>query len=303
MTDLHAQLEAWLADGPLGDPPREIAVHASVCERCTATLGAFDALALIDVGLSGSPPPLGARSRLRMGMAWARVGTAVTATVLAGLLVGFGIAQLVGINGPADGTVGEPEGTQLAGLFFPSNDGAQSHEPSNDSTPGAAPTPTELATPQPGTTPEPLPVLPPGATPPPPVPVPTAPPTAPPTETPAPTPEPTPSPLPECSDGVDNDADGYLDTGDPSCLGNPSNPTESPFDFHECNDGLDNDGDGYTDITDPSCGGDPFGNTEAPFDPPQCNDGIDNDNDGYIDYPLDPGCSDALDLSEGPPNP
>lgn len=298
MTDLHAQLEEWLADGPLGDPPREIALHASVCERCSATLGAFDALALIDVGVAGSPPPLGARSRLRMGMAWARVGTAVTATVLAGLLVGFGIAQLVGINGPAGGTVGEPEGTQLAGLFHPSNDGGQSQEPSNDSTPGAAPTPTELATPQPGTTPEPLPVFPPGVTPPPPLPVPTAPPTA----TPAPTVEPTPSPAPECADGQDNDLDGWVDfPADQGCT-SPSDD-EAPVDFHECNNNIDDDGDGYTDLNDPGCGGNPFDDTEFPPDLHQCNDGLDNDGDSLVDL-SDPGCAgNPFGDSEEPPNP
>lgn len=261
MTDLHAQLAAWLADGALGEPPREIAVHASVCEQCTASLGAFDALALIDVGAAGSPPPLGARSPLRVGMAWARAGTALTATVLAGLLVGFGIAQLVGSGGPASGQPREPEGTELAGLFAPSNVAAES-----DATPGEAPTPTALSTPVPGVTPGPQPPPVPGATPRPPLPTVTFIPTAPPTATPAPTPEPTPTPVPECADGVDNDLDGWIDfPDDPSCT-SPSFDSEAPVDPHQCNDGIDNDGDGLTDHpADPGCG-DRFDDDET--DPP-----------------------------------
>jgi hypothetical protein len=206
MIDLHTQLDAWLADGAHGDPPREIAVHASVCERCTASLGAFDALALIDVGSAGSPPPLAARSPLRVGMAWARVGTAVTATVLAGLIVGFGIAQLAR-PGPPAGPAGQPEGTELAGLFMPSGGATQAHQPSDSSTPGEAPTATGPETPLPGVTPGPQPPPPPGATPRPPTPrpsataVPTVPPTPSPTPTdsPTPSPEPTPTPTPEPS--------------------------------------------------------------------------------------------------------
>lgn len=261
MTDLHAQLAAWLADGALGDPPREIAVHASVCEQCAASLGAFDALALIDVGAAGSPPPLSARSRLRMGMAWARVGTAVTATVLVGLLVGFGITQLVRNGEPAGGPPGEPEGTELAGLFTPSEEAAQSPQSSGDATPSAAPSANGPETPLPGAPAPQPPPLPPGATPPPPTPrpsatvaptatpgatpQPTAGPTPSPEPSPTPTPEPTPTPAPTpvptptpvCMDGVDNDGDHLVDSEDPACL---TGSTESPPNWFECNDGEDN---------------------------------------------------------------
>jgi hypothetical protein len=249
MIDLHTQLDAWLADGAVGDPPREIAVHASVCERCTASLGAFDALALIDVGSAGSPPPLAARSRLWVGMAWARMGTAVTATVLAGLIVGFGIAQLVGSGGQAGGPPGEPEGTELAGLFMASTDGSP-RSSTDGTTPDEAPTAPGPETPSPGVTPAPQPPPPPpGATPRPPTPRPSAtsapaPPTPeptlspgpPPTESPSPSPEPTaeptPTPIPEptptptaalplprCSNGTDDDGDGAVDLADVECSG------------------------------------------------------------------------------------
>ncbi len=52
-----------------------------------------------------------------------------------------------------------------------------------------------------------------------------------------------PSP-PACSDGVDNDGDGFIDyPADPGCR-YPTSPTESP----QCQDGIDNDGDGGIDF-------------------------------------------------------
>lgn len=199
MTDLHAQLEDWLVDGATGDPPREIAVHATLCESCTARLGAFDALAGIDVAAAGRPPPLAAPTRLRVGVAWARRATAVAGTVLAGILVVLGVSQLVGLGGRP---TGEPEGTQLAGLSTASDDGWQARGPQEASSigPDLVATATTSETPQPGFTPGPLPSLPPGATPRPPTPGPSATagptPTPVPTPTPAPTPEPTPTPTP-----------------------------------------------------------------------------------------------------------
>jgi hypothetical protein len=105
--DPHHLLESWLAEGADGDPPREVAVHAAVCESCARRLGAFDALALLDVAAAGSPPPLPARSRIVVGLAWARVGTAIAGTVVAGIIVVFAATQLVGFVGmlpaPSDG--------------------------------------------------------------------------------------------------------------------------------------------------------------------------------------------------------
>jgi hypothetical protein len=196
MTDLHAQLEAWLVDGAIGDPPREIAVHATLCESCTARLGAFDALALIDVGAAGSPPPLAAPTRLRVGVARARRATAVAGTVLAGILVVLGVSQLVGsVERPAGG----PEGTQLAGLSTASDHAgpASSQRELSSIDPGApeTPTPSVPATAQPGFTPGPLPPPPPGPPPPPPStpPATSAPTPTPPIETPTP-PSETPTP-------------------------------------------------------------------------------------------------------------
>ena len=172
MTDLHAQLEAWIVDGGLGDPPREIAVHASVCELCLTKLGAFDALALIDVAAAGISPPLVPPTRLRVAMARARLATAVAGTVLAGILVVFGVSQLVRLGGRGAGPAGGPEGTELAGLARSSDNGVdQSHQPwAVDSNPAEAPTPSGFETPVAGVTPGPLRSFAPGPTLPPPTP-------------------------------------------------------------------------------------------------------------------------------------
>ncbi len=66
----------------------------------------------------------------------------------------------------------------------------------------------------------------------------------------------------------------------------------------QCSDGIDNDGDGFVDYpTDAGCTsmGD---NDETDPLPMQCSDGIDNDWDGFIDYPADLGCLNALDNDE-----
>lgn len=58
-----------------------------------------------------------------------------------------------------------------------------------------------------------------------------------------------------CTDGVDNDADGWVDAADPDCA---SGQNETGFGNAGCNDGIDNDGDGAADADDPECvsGGD-----------------------------------------------
>jgi hypothetical protein len=69
---------------------------------------------------------------------------------------------------------------------------------------------------------------------------------------------------------------------------------------YQCSDGVDNDGDGYTDYpSDPGCQSTTdTDETDAPAQTYQCSDGVDNDGDGSIDYPLDPGCVSPTDTSE-----
>ena len=89
----------------------------------------------------------------------------------------------------------------------------------------------------------------------------------------------------QCSDGVDNDGDGYIDAADPDCHtdGNPNNP-------------------GSYNPQGPSEGTAPTGPSSGPGTTPgeggqtECSDKKDNDGDGLIDS-KDPGCH-----SDGNPN-
>jgi len=58
-----------------------------------------------------------------------------------------------------------------------------------------------------------------------------------------------------CSDGEDNDGDGWSDALDPDC---GKGEQETGYSGLACNDGVDNDGDGLSDSEDPECvtGGD-----------------------------------------------
>lgn len=69
-------------------------------------------------------------------------------------------------------------------------------------------------------------------------------------------PEPPPPP-PQCTDGLDNDGDAFIDDADPGCL---DGDLDSELD-DQCADGLDNDFDGLVDIADPECAQNP--NAEA----------------------------------------
>jgi RTX calcium-binding nonapeptide repeat (4 copies) len=116
---------------------------------------------------------------------------------------------------------------------------------------------------------------------------------------------PAPSNTPECSDGLDNDGDGKIDTGaggDPGCP-NAADNREQEDAPPECSDGEDNDGDGKTDFA----GGDAGCSSAADLDEgsegqslvAECSDGLDNDFDGQTDFSGgDPGCAGSSDNRE-----
>ena len=88
-----------------------------------------------------------------------------------------------------------------------------------------------------------------------------------------------------CSDGVDNDGDGFVDADDSACWA-PYVDTEVP----ECSDGIDNDGNGDIDLADEACLNNPAGLIEQDIPATECTDGYDNDLDGKIDD-ADPDCN------------
>ena len=103
---------------------------------------------------------------------------------------------------------------------------------------------------------------------------------------------------PECSDGVDNDGDGFIDDpADPDCR-----TSGQVFELPACSDGFDNDGDGLIDYpSDPGCL-----HASYDFESPQCSDRIDNDGDGFIDWDgalvgvPDPQCTTPTQNREAP---
>ena len=66
---------------------------------------------------------------------------------------------------------------------------------------------------------------------------------------------------PQCSDGLDNDSDGWVDSNDPGCGGESDNDEADKNGGTQCSDGLDNDDDGLIDGQDPECAS-PSDNTE-----------------------------------------
>jgi Tol biopolymer transport system component/uncharacterized membrane protein len=85
-----------------------------------------------------------------------------------------------------------------------------------------------------------------------------------------------------CTNGLDDDGDGYVDAEDPGCLGT-SDPDETRADV-ACDNGVDDDGDGLADATDPGCPM-PLASPEDPL----CDNGLDDDGDGLTDFD-DPMC-------------
>jgi len=78
-------------------------------------------------------------------------------------------------------------------------------------------------------------------------------------------------PTTQCNDGLDNDADGFIDLDDIGC--------EDASDNDESDGGSTGDG-----------GGDD--------NPHICENGIDDDGDGLVDFPADPGCESVADNDE-----
>lgn len=119
-----------------------------------------------------------------------------------------------------------------------------------------------------------------------------------------------------CNDGIDNDADGWIDCADPGCYGQAGGLNGQICQSQEtrCNDSFDNDADGIYDCADSDCATSPdcaieicTNNTDDDGDgdvdcddtdcanasncalSEVCNDGIDNDGDELIDC-ADPNC-------------
>ncbi len=122
-------------------------------------------------------------------------------------------------------------------------------------------------------------------------------------------------PGPECSNGIDDDGDGLVDSpADPNCasaadlsesfdcMNHLDDDGDGPIDYPadpqctsatdgsetvDCTNGIDDDGDGLIDAADPACSNALLPDRENP----RCDDGIDNDGDGAIDWDGGPGAA------------
>lgn len=229
--DLHDRFDAWLRSGAAGDPPRDAAIHASVCGECLRKAAALDSLAYVDLGAAPAPPSLqGATAPARVGRpAFAMGAVVVVIAVTAGALAAPALLraprtaeqQILAATGTPVPSAGSSLNLVVGGTTPPTATATPAPSASS-SVAEASAGPTAFRTPAPGTvaptrTADPSPPLTPATTATPaatatPTPISTATPSATPTATPAPTPVPD-----DCADGIDNDGDGATDLLDPGC--------------------------------------------------------------------------------------
>jgi hypothetical protein len=205
MNEAHQRFHDWLTAGAEGDPPRDVAVHASVCAECRQSIDAFDRLTLVDPGLASVPAEPTGRERGRLAAAGRLIGA--TAVLFSALILGVGVSQLIGVsrtNAPVAQASSTPDQNVLGETATP-QPGPEvpptpEEAPSETLTPLGTPVPTQpqpAVTPIPRRTPAPTPIPTAVATP---IATPIATPSGLPTDslmpTPSPTPTPTPSPSP-----------------------------------------------------------------------------------------------------------
>lgn len=145
MNDAHGWFQAWLTAGADGDPPRDVAVHASVCAACRQSMAAMDLLTIVDPGLAGmpSPPPVIARSGLAHP---GRLASAAAGVVFSAVILGIGASQLIALSRDNQGgPIAQASQTPAQGVLG----GAQTPEPTTSSQPASAESLTPLATPEP----------------------------------------------------------------------------------------------------------------------------------------------------------
>jgi hypothetical protein len=220
--DPHLRFDAWLLSGAIGEPARDLALHASVCSECVGRIAALDLLTAVDTGRAALPPSVRLIREPAQGLGGlGRYATAFAGVTVATALIGLAGWRLIDLRGLTE-TANADESTRqavLGGTGRPSptpeaqpSESVTSPAESVPQAPSAAPTPVHTA-PPPEATPRPATPRPsasasasvsagPSATPTPagspaasPTPVPTDTPTPEPTDT--PTPEPTDTPTPE----------------------------------------------------------------------------------------------------------
>lgn len=143
MNEAHQRFHDWLTAGAEDDPPRDVAVHASVCPGCLASIAALDQLAMVDPGLAPQPAAPTGTEPGRLARAGRRVSPA--GVLFSAAILGVGVSQLIRVSNTG-GPVTQPTHTREQSVL--------SATATPQLTPEATPTPaqetlTPLGTPAP----------------------------------------------------------------------------------------------------------------------------------------------------------
>ena len=199
--DLHERFADWLAGGAEGDPPRDLAIHASGCTDCMRAVAALESIQAIDAGAASMPPLRAVGSEPVVALGAARVAVGAAAVILLAASVGIGASGWFRSADPVAEASSTPAGEVLGGgpPSRPTASVAASPSPTKRITgtpsPSASPAATTAATAAPTQAPPPRTAPPPPPTDeptpaPPSTPAPTSPPPSPTSPPPAPTPTP-----------------------------------------------------------------------------------------------------------------
>jgi hypothetical protein len=207
VSDLHDRFQDWLIAGTEGEPPRDLAVHASGCGACLRMVATVDAIQAIEIDRAPMPPiAMVTGAGESRGRRYA-VGAMAVALIWAGVAVGSGMFRQ-----PEQGAVevlASPGGGVLGGAPVATSTVQATASPRPSRSPTEAPTPSEpAATLGVAATAAPLPL-------PIPVPTPSAPPAPQPTSTPTPPASLTPTPTATIS-ASPTDSPSVTPTSDPT---------------------------------------------------------------------------------------
>lgn len=97
MNEAHRRFQEWLLTGAEGEPPRDLALHASVCPGCQQSIAALDLLAIVDPGLAAMPAAatLAARGGMRRTP---RLAGAAAGVIFSAVILGIGASQLISLS-------------------------------------------------------------------------------------------------------------------------------------------------------------------------------------------------------------
>lgn len=100
--DAHERFHGWLVSGANGEPPRDAALHASVCPDCAIEIGAFDLLNEIDTSRAPLPPSRIGATRGPWLRA-ARVAGGASGIAIVAVVAGIGLGSALQLTPSASG--------------------------------------------------------------------------------------------------------------------------------------------------------------------------------------------------------